>query len=304
MMGRSWISSVAALVIASGTLAQQDNTPPPPPPAEGESDREHALERIDTIIESLERRESQMRELRKKIEAGETPAFGDWDQRDRRGFGFDRDERGRDNDGRRRPDGDRPDGPGPDRPSPDDQRRGGPPPDWQPSLDEIQAFLNENAPSLAERFAEAREKDPERLRQMVERIRHRMIELHIASREDPRLGELRHEQFAAGYALQEANFAYMRASRERGQDSPEAIEARAKMESALNRLFDSTIAVNQREIEQLEIKLAELQARLDEKLSNRSEHIAAQLERMEKAATRGGPDRDRSKRRRGQPEGN
>lgn len=292
MTGRSWISSIAAVLIATGAPAQPDDRPPPPgpPPAEERFDRDRALDRIDTIIESLERREAQMRELRRRIESGEAPDFADWGQRDRGGLGFDRNDRARDNGERRRPGGDRPDGR-----RPDDQRRPGQP-DWQPSLDEVQAFLDENAPGFARRFAEMREKDPERLRQVVERVRHRMIELRMASRDDPKLGELRREQFAAGYALQEAQFGYSRALREHGKDSPEASEAHGTMEAALNRLFDVTIAVNQREIEQLEIRLAELQARLDEKLSSREAHIAAQLERMESGAERRGSDGQKRRR--------
>ncbi len=258
-MRLSRVLIAGVLVVSPMALAQPERGPgreqDRAPGQRGDQDRGPAGERSDAPLrERLERRlaelqreEQRLRELIRRVDAGESPneVMAEWggpqgggDVDPRRGFG--------------------PDGP----------RRELTPEE----LDRAEAFVVELVPELAGRMAQVRETDPQGYERWRMMFAPRALDVMESLERDPARGELEREEFRAGTVML-MRLRDLRVAFDAGANSPAFASAKASLREALAAQFDAKLALREHELIGMSDRVDAVRAELDETRAGRDAHL-------------------------------
>lgn len=289
-------SALAMLVISLG-LASGVRAQPTEPPPKDAVDPARVRARFERRLEEVRALEKRLSDALARLDQG---ADADEVMRDvpmRDLWGREQDPEGRGNPewrGDRDRGGDR--GGERDRGRPEPPDREGPP---RASPEEVQRFIDEFAPRLAERINRVRAESPTMADRLLERMRPRVGELLQTQRDDPSFFEVRRDDFLASIMMIEAGRELGEARR--SGDEAKISAARDQARGAIAQSVDARRRVQEAELARLERRLQSLRDEIAQDAQRRDaiidERLADLESHSERIPDRGTPiRRDRSPR--------
>jgi len=162
-------------------------------------------------------------------------------------------------------------------------RAGEPRPAREPTPEEREhalAMLDTHAPEMAERLRRAHDQNPRAAARMLERIIQRQREIAELEKWNSALATIKREEAKTAFELQMVG-QRLREAAERKEDDPEPFEAaHREVRALLGRQFDLDTRAKQNEIDNLSVRVDELQTKLNARASERESLIDKHLERF------------------------
>ncbi|MFI4916738.1 MAG: hypothetical protein ACIAS6_09575 [Phycisphaerales bacterium JB060] len=282
-------ASMAGFLLVPGAMAQ-DGPPDPPLQERGEGDPGRLSALVERRLDQAERQQERLREIKRRLDAGESPMAIMAELRERGELGL-LGEWGRsaDRDGPRRSrDGDGPRDP--------EQANGEGYAEWRTR---VMAFLEEHAPDMAMRLRE--EGDSDEARRAVFHLRRevdRLIELREKGSDEfePALARLRNGMRIAVVVGK------VREAAQADAPNPRTLrELRRELTELVGTQFDAQLAARAKWLERMGERLQGARERLERERAERSQRIEAEVNRMFERAMNPGEERDKGGDRRRDP---
>ena len=162
----------------------------------------------------------------------------------------------------------------------------------------MRAFVDENLPLLAERLRAMEQQDPEGPRRMLGRLGPRLREAMDARQHSPELFALRVEELQQGFAVIEAARRTRAVISAEGAESPSARDAIERFRAIASDHYRTQVRLQEREVAELEARLADLRAEVQRKTESRDAEIDARVQNLIKGWPEGGPEGGRGERQR------